>query len=137
MQNEPTPTGLTGQRPIRVLIVDDNIDAGEILCELLSALGYITLFHESAAAALSCLEVFQPDVCLSDICMPEMDGYKFAIALRAHPQYAHLKLVALTAYALPKDRAAALDAGFNDHLSKTAGIEKILQVLGPSGAAVN
>lgn len=123
---------VTRQRIKRVLIVDDNIDAGEILSDLLSILGYSTVYIHRSPLALSCVDEFKPDICISDLNMPEMDGYEFARSLRANPQCKKTFLIALSAYTWPEHREAAIDAGFDEHLSKSVDIDCLLKLIGPA-----
>lgn len=123
---------IVGERKRRVLIVDDNVDAGESLRDLLIIFGYDALFHPQAVLALSCLPQFKPDVCLSDLNMPEMNGYQFAQSVRNNPAFKKIFLIALTSYNWPEYRDAAFDAGFDEHLSKTIAIDSLVKVLGPA-----
>lgn len=126
----PSSGRIVGERKRRVLIVDDNIDAGETLRDLLVIFGYEAQFYPRAPLALSCLPQFKPDVCLSDLDMPEMNGYQFAQAVRKDPAFKKIFLIALTSYNWPEYRDAAFDAGFDEHVSKTSDIDALVKVLG-------
>lgn len=131
--NSGSPSGIiAGERKKRVLIVDDNVDAGETLRDLLSIWGYETIFSPRAVLALAKLAEFKPDYCLCDIAMPEMDGYQFARAVRSRTEFKPIFLIALTSYSWPEHREAALDAGFDEHISKTVELEFLKTVLGAS-----
>ena len=109
--------GLTG---VKVLVVDDAEDAREALSMLLGQFGARVTAVGSAAEALAVLEREQPDVLLSDVAMPDEDGYSLIRKVRAR-EAAHGGLIpaaALTAYASPEDRLRALRAGYHDHLPK-------------------
>jgi signal transduction histidine kinase/ActR/RegA family two-component response regulator len=103
----------------RVLLVDDDSDAREALGELLSADGAEVRVEPSANAGLAALDEFAPTVIISDLFMPENDGYSFIRAVRALPTSAALTpALALTARAGEDDEQAALDAGFQRRMTK-------------------
>jgi CheY-like chemotaxis protein len=113
----------------RVLVVDDNADAAEMLEVLLAEVGYEVRIALDAAAALRLCEAFTPDVALLDIGLPGISGYELARTLRRGPLGPGLRLVALTGYGSEKDRAQALDAGFDEHLVKPVAIDTLLALL--------
>ncbi len=102
----------------RVLIVDDNIDSADSLALVLKFDGHETDRVYSAHAALERTASFRPDVILLDIGLPEIDGYEVARRLRAMPGLERLRLIALTGYGQPEDRARTRAAGFDGHLVK-------------------
>jgi PAS domain S-box-containing protein len=124
-----------GRRPpgaLRVLIVDDNVDAADSTAMLLSLDGYETHSVHSARAALEVASSISPDVVLLDIGLPEMDGYEVARRLRSLPQGAPSMIVALTGYGQPADRERASVAGFDEFLVKpveTAVLNRLLKSL--------
>jgi CheY-like chemotaxis protein len=120
-----------GERPRRVLVLDDNLDAADTLQQLLQFLGYDAISFHSPQDALAGIETFDPDACISDLNMPMMDGYEFAKALRANPRFRKLLLIAHSGYDSPEHRKAALEAGFDKYLSKSVDAELIVQSLGP------
>jgi CheY-like chemotaxis protein len=106
---------------IRVVLVEDEADTRESLSAALEAFGAEVVAVDSAAAALRALESERPDVLLSDIGMPDEDGYSLirqVRALEAAPGGARLPAAALTAYVRAEDRASALRAGFDAHVHK-------------------
>jgi CheY-like chemotaxis protein len=107
----------------RVLVVDDNVDAADSTALLLNLDGYDAHSVHSAQAALDAAVSLQPDVVLLDIGLPEMDGYDVAKRLRALSCDASTKIVALTGYGQPEDRARAARAGFDDFLVKPVQME--------------
>jgi signal transduction histidine kinase/ActR/RegA family two-component response regulator len=113
----------------RILIVDDNRDAGDTLGTLLEALGCIVQVVNSGRAALSSLDTFRPDTVLLDIGMPELDGYEVARRIRALPDHAGLLLVALTGWGQYQDQRRARAAGFDHHMVKPPDIERLRQLL--------
>jgi PAS domain S-box-containing protein len=102
----------------RVLIVDDNIDSADSLAMMLKFDGHETDRVYTAYDALERSVSFRPDVILLDIGLPGIDGYEVARRLRATPGLERLRLVALTGYGQPEDRARTRAAGFDDHLVK-------------------
>ncbi len=123
---------------MRILVVDDNVDAADSTAMLLSLDGYETQSVHSAQAALDAAVLMQPDVVLLDIGLPEMDGYDVARRLRAMPNVVSPTIVALTGYGQPADRDRAARAGFDEFLVKPVeatvldGLLKSLQTTGRS-----
>jgi CheY-like chemotaxis protein len=111
------PDGLLG---VKVLVVDDAEDAREALSMLLGQFGALVTAVGSAGEALSVLEREHPHVLLSDIAMPDEDGYTLIRKVRARDaaRGGTVPAAALTAYATPEDRMKALHAGYHDHLPK-------------------
>ena len=102
---------------IRALVVDDDPDTREFLTFLLELHGAIVTTVDSAFAAIQAIEQSLPDILLSDIGMPEMDGYALMETIRASKNRA-IPAIALTAYAGDLDRTQALKAGFQHHVAK-------------------
>lgn len=126
------PQSLDG---LRVLVVDDEADIREFISTLLEAHGIGVRAVASAAAALDELERFRPDVLLSDIRLPDEDGYRLIQQIRAleAQQGGHLPAAAMTAYQ-DEDREKSLQAGFEQHLYKLSQpnewVETIAQLAG-------
>ncbi|HEX5656952.1 MAG TPA: PAS domain S-box protein [Polyangiales bacterium] len=102
----------------RVLVVDDEEDARELVRTVLSEAGAEVCTAESAASALEAVHAFKPQLLLSDIGMPDEDGYSLIQRVRALPGGAKLPAVAMTAFVRGQDKARALNAGYNAHLGK-------------------
>jgi signal transduction histidine kinase len=102
----------------RILIVDDNADAANSLAEVLDLDGHITAPVYSAREALSRAASFAPDVVLLDLGLPEMDGYEVARRLRERPEFAALRIIALTGYGQAEDVRRSWEVGFDNHLTK-------------------
>lgn len=113
----------------RILVVDDNADAGETLGILLEAFGAVVSVVQSGPAALSVLDSFEPDAVLLDIGMPEMDGYEVARRIRARPAHRELLLIALTGWGQEGDHQRSGEAGFDHHLVKPPDIAKLRELL--------
>lgn len=104
-------------RTPRVLVIDDNRDAADSLAMLLRAWGFETRVVYSGKEGLEVAKAYRPDCVLSDIGLPEVDGYHVAERLRQDEAFQQTPLIAITAYAEP-ERAKA--AGFDEHLVKPA-----------------
>jgi signal transduction histidine kinase len=102
----------------RVLVVDDNSDAAELLADLLRVRGYDVVVEGTAPGALRTAATMRPDLAILDIGLPDMNGFELARALRANANLPNLRLVALTGYGRSADREASRDAGFDEHLVK-------------------
>ena len=103
--------------PQRVLVVDDNVDAAELLCELLRTAGHATEMAHDGPDALGKAGRFQPTAALLDIGLPQMDGYELATRLRQQLPDG-LTLIALTGYGQSEDRELSRAAGFDAHWVK-------------------
>jgi signal transduction histidine kinase len=114
---------------VRVLVVDDNRDAADSLAMLLSLEGHTVDVAYDGVTALSEAARFHPDIVLLDIGMPGMDGYQVARELRAGEAARPMRLIAVTGYGQPDDRARARATGFDDHLTKPVDPELLRQVL--------
>jgi PAS domain S-box-containing protein len=114
---------------LRVLIVDDNRDAGALLGYMLQTAGHVIHVHEDAASALQTAREFDVDVFILDIGLPDMDGYELAGRLRSDAHTAGATLIALTGYGQPQDRELSNAAGFDHHLVKPADHEELLRIL--------
>jgi PAS domain S-box-containing protein len=119
---------------IRVLVVDDNIDAGDSLAALLAVLGAQVQVARDGQQALKTLEGFAPAVVLLDIGMPVMNGYDVARAIHQRMPERRPLLVALTGWGQEEDRRRAREAGFDHHLVKPAEVDALQQLLASVGA---
>jgi signal transduction histidine kinase/CheY-like chemotaxis protein len=103
-----------------VLVVDDNVDAAESLCDVVAFLGHHVEAVYDGRAALDRVRERHPDVVLCDIGLPGMDGYEVARTIRADSTLDGIRLVAVSGYAQPEDRVRASSAGFDAHVAKPA-----------------
>jgi CheY-like chemotaxis protein len=118
---------LTG---LRVLVVEDEPDARDLLSFTLRVSGAEVQAVESAQQALVDLQSFQPDVLLSDIGLPTENGYDLIAKVRALPApVSKVPAVALTAFATEKDRQRALASGFQVHLSKPVEPSALIEAI--------
>ena len=114
---------------LRVLVVDDNVDAAVTLSMLLEASGHETLVEYGAQAGLERARAAHPQACLLDIGLPDMDGRELARRLRADPATAGALLVAVTGYGQDSDRQQILAAGFDHHMVKPVDIGRLEAIL--------
>ena len=111
----------------RVLIVDDNTDAGEALRELLASGGHEVRLVQDGRSALRAVRDFGPSVVLLDLAMPRMDGYEVARRIReSHP---NVRLIAVTGYSLPHHHRRAAEAGITDLLVKPVRVDVLARAL--------
>jgi len=103
---------------LRLLVVDDDPDTRDLLCQILTGSGAEVATAASAAEALSALESAPPHLLVSDIGMPGRDGFELIRDVRSRWPSVDLPAIALTAFARADDRRRALDAGFQAHLTK-------------------
>ena len=120
---EATGTGL------RVLVVDDNIDAADTLSALLEMGGHATRVANDGCQAIEMAGKFQPQVVFLDIGLPGMNGYEVARKLREMPGMEQAILVALTGWGTREDRARSSEAGFDHHLTKPADMNAVETLL--------
>ncbi|MYN40430.1 response regulator [Duganella sp. FT109W] len=119
----------TPSRRLRVLVVDDNIDAAQTLQLLLEAGGHQVSVSHTALAALDMAETTLPELCLLDIGLPDISGFELARRLRALPQTARATLVAVTGYGRREDRAQADQAGFDHYFVKPVDVDALLALI--------
>ena len=123
------PAGHVPAGPSRMVIVEDNADSREMLCELLLQAGFECRAVESGPAALALMDEVRPQIVILDVGLPEMDGFEIARRIRANPAHAGVCLIALTGYGQAADRAATAEAGFDVHLVKPVDAEQLLTLL--------
>jgi CheY-like chemotaxis protein len=115
--------------PIRVLIVEDNPDAAEMLQQLLELSGCTVAVVHSGLAAPDAARRFRPEVVLCDLGLPGMNGYEVAAALRQDPATAGARLIAVSGYGQEEDRERCREAGFECHLTKPIDFAHLQQRL--------
>jgi signal transduction histidine kinase len=127
----PAALAETGAPGLRLLLVDDNVDAAAAGAALLEFLGHQVRTAHTAAEALDAVRQRMPDVAILDIGLPDMDGYALAIAIRQLAGDAPLRLVALTGYGQREDIERALMAQFDMHLTKPATLADLQRATAP------
>jgi PAS domain S-box-containing protein len=120
------PAGDNGRR---VLVVDDNRDAAEMISILLASAGHQVEIAADASQALSTVDAFRPQVAILDIGLPVMDGYTLGRELRARLGSATPVLIALSGYGQEQDQRRSAEAGFASHLVKPVDAKKLISLL--------
>jgi CheY-like chemotaxis protein len=123
------PAGGSEGRSVRVLLVEDNLDAARTLAELLELLGHEVRMAHDGPTALAIAAGYRPEVVLLDLGLPVMDGYEVARRLRQEAGLGEVRLVALTGYGQEEDRRRASEAGFDHHLVKPVELGAIQELL--------
>jgi len=113
----------------RVLLVDDNVDAMEMMAFLLAEMGYEAYTTADASGIVELALARRPDVIVLDIGLPNVDGYEVARMIKRHPALQAIRLVAHTGYGSPEDRRKAHEAGFDAHLVKPAELDDLEKAL--------
>jgi CheY-like chemotaxis protein/nitrogen-specific signal transduction histidine kinase len=116
----------------RILVVDDYADAAESMALLLQAEGHEVETADCGLKAIELAQVFQPQVVLLDIGLPDLDGYEVAKRMRVLPETRDAILIALTGYGRAEDRERSQSAGFNHHLLKPMDFKKLSALLASS-----
>jgi len=114
---------------LRVLVVDDNHDAAEVLRMLLESGGFNAEAVTSGVEALNAIPEYRPDVILMDIGMPGMSGHDVARRIREQPQFDDITLVALTGWGQEEDRRESKASGFDHHLTKPVNFKVLKDLL--------
>ncbi len=111
---------------LRVLVVDDDPDSNEVVRTLLASCGADVRTASSAHEAFEIVARWLPDVVVSDLAMPDEDGYSLLARMRAGERLKRVPAIALTAYSTPVDREQALSAGFHAHVAKPVRTAELL-----------
>ncbi|HYL99936.1 MAG TPA: ATP-binding protein, partial [Blastocatellia bacterium] len=114
---------------LRLLIIEDSQDTIDVLTRWLSACGFEVISTTKAAEAIHLAESRKPHLVISDIGMPEVDGYQLVKVLRKLDGLEQIPAIALTGYAREEDREFALKAGYNAHIPKPADMDELLEVI--------
>jgi CheY-like chemotaxis protein len=118
-----------GREPRRILVVEDNDDAREMMEAALSLDGHTVRVAAHGAKALEEVRSGAVDIVLLDVGLPDIDGYEVARRMRALEGGDQLRIVALTGYGQAEDQRRAFEAGFDLHLTKPVGFERLREVL--------
>jgi CheY-like chemotaxis protein len=116
-------------QPARVLMLEDNADAGQTLAMFLEFLGHHVRVVGDGVAGLEAARANVPDIMLVDIGLPKMNGYEVAKAIRQDTKLQRLVLVALTGYGQTDDKSRAMAAGFDYHLTKPVDLKVLEDVV--------
>jgi CheY-like chemotaxis protein len=115
--------------PVRVLIVDDLVDAADSLALFLRRLGYEVQAAYDGASALSMAAEFIPQAILLDLALPKLDGFQIAARLRQEAALQNACLIALSGYGQAEDMERTRSAGFDFHLLKPVNSDELLRLL--------
>jgi|SRR5688500_8980560 len=116
------------QASLRVLVVDDNVDAARTLAMNLRLMGHQTRTAYDGEEALAAAAHFVPDRVLLDIGLPGADGYEVARRMRNMPELAGTRIAAVTGYGSAEDRQKGREAGFDEYFVKPVAFEVIVEV---------
>ena len=125
----------TARAPLRIVVVDDNVDAADALATMLTLAGHETRTASDGPQGLAVARAFRPDVVFLDIGLPGLDGYRVAEQMRADPALAATTLVALSGWGSDEDKRRSRQAGFAYHLTKPAGSAALTGLLAAIGEA--
>jgi PAS domain S-box-containing protein len=119
--------------PLRILVVDDNLDSGDSLAQILRLRGHVTWMVHDGLAAVEFAEAHRPDVILLDIGMPKLNGYDACRAIRARDWGRDTTIIALTGWGQDDDRRKSAEAGFDEHLVKPVNHAELGRLLAAVG----
>lgn len=126
----PIPMQELMSPPRRILIVDDDVDVANILCDLLTLFDYQVTVCCDGASAVAAATACEPDVAFVDIGMPYVDGFQVVAGLRRHPKTRDVRVVAHSAWGDAVTVAKAIAAGFDEHTTKPIRLERLLELAG-------
>ena len=121
-------------RGSKIVVIEDNDDSRELLCQLLVLAGFECQGAEDGLKGVALIDAFRPALAIVDVGLPGIDGFEVARRVRANPRHAKIRLIALTGYGQLSDRTKAIDAGFDVHLVKPVKPDKLAKML--AGGAV-
>jgi CheY-like chemotaxis protein len=124
-----TETPEEPSHPLRILIIEDIPDLADIMSELLFHLGHEVIVALNGPDGIKKANSYHPDVLISDIGLPEMNGYEVAEALRNNEKLSDIYLIALSGYAQPEDIERSRKTGFRNHLAKPVSLENLKAAL--------
>jgi PAS domain S-box-containing protein len=119
------PRAAAVARPREILVIEDNLDAGETLAEILELEGHRVRVARDGRSGLDLARRERRDVVLCDIGLPDINGYEVARTVRRDEALRGTRLVALSGYAQPEDRQRARDAGFDAHVAKPPDLDEL------------
>lgn len=114
---------------LRVLVVDDNVDAAETLALYLDGIGHTTRLAHDGERALRLAEELRPHVVLLDLGLPQLDGYEVALGIRAEPWAKDVLICAITAWGRPSDHDISRVAGIDHHLLKPVNPQLLVTLI--------
>jgi len=126
---EPLQKAQKAAAPMKVLIVDDNVDSAQTSLWMLDLMGHKATVAHEGLTALEMAHEIKPDVVLLDIGMPGMDGYEVCRQLRQMPEMKNKTVIAQTGWGQESDRQKAFAAGFDHHITKPVSLDLLTQLL--------
>ena len=124
-QPNVSKASVANAQSLRMLVIDDNVDAAQTMTMALELLGYEAKAAHDGLTGLQWAKRFQPDVILLDIGLPDLNGYEVARRLRASGADNNMILIAITGWGQEADKQRAFDAGFDCHLTKPVDLNKL------------
>jgi len=115
---------------VESFVVDDNVDAAEMLAEALRYAGHDVREEHDGSSALAAVTEFRPDVILLDLGLPGMDGFEVARRLRADSSLAKARVIAITGYGQDVDRRRTAQLGIERHLVKPVDLDTVIEAVG-------
>lgn len=128
-ETRPGEQQVTGPAGLKVLVVDDNVDAAETLCTVLEMTGRSAMPVYDGESVIGAAREFAPDVVLLDIGLPKMSGYDVARQLRSDERFARVMIVAVTGWGNDADRRRSSEAGIDAHLTKPVDLQSLEPLL--------
>jgi signal transduction histidine kinase/CheY-like chemotaxis protein len=128
-RNDAARAAATVERRLRVLVVDDNVDAADSLAILLQASGHDARVAYGGLAGLQTAQAFHPEAIFCDLGMPGMGGFELASKLRQDARFDDTALIAVTGWGAEEDKQRTRRAGFDFHLTKPAGPDNLRAIL--------
>ena len=124
------PSGILPPTGWVVLVIEDNVDAGQSLADILSLQGHRVHVALDGASGLKLARELRPGVVICDIGLPDLSGYDVARALRREESLRSVRLIALSGYAQPEDVRHASEAGFDVHVAKPPALDDLTRAIG-------
>jgi two-component system CheB/CheR fusion protein len=116
-------------RGSKIVVIEDNEDSRELLCQLLVLSGFECRGAEDGLKGLALIDELRPDLAIVDVGLPGIDGFEVARRIRTNPKHAEIRLIALTGYGQRSDQETALAAGFDVHLVKPVQPDRLAMML--------
>ncbi len=113
--------------PAYVLVIEDDIASRELVRYLLEYSGHHVTVANDGAAGIELARALRPDLVICDLQMPELNGYEVIKRLHQDPQWRRVPIIAVTAFSMAGDRETALQAGFDEHVTKPIDPEKFVR----------
>lgn len=117
------------QRPLRIIVIEDNKDFAEILCSIIELMGHEAEAATSGLEGIVKAKARHSDVIFCDIGLPGMNGYEIARSIRSDNDLNGVYMIALSGYSGLKDIELAIESGFNKHVAKPVDINTIERII--------